>query len=435
MREVRTVIALAAAAALVVGCTSSPPPSDGDGGAPATDALGGLPAGLLVVSTETGDASIESGSGALVAGGGGTVATPDGASMFRATSTDGSTTVISTIDPRTGETGPSLPLRGRLGLAVASVSGRMVALVGAEPGAPTEVTPGLPVPRSTTPIVVADPSGASEPRRFDLDGNFEPEAFSVDDDRLFLLQYLPAEAPAVYRVVVLDLATGEVEPVAGRFKTPPQRMPGVRLAQVYDPARAQLYTLYSNRPGAYATGYASGGGSRRDWPEETFVHVLNLRRGWAYCAGLPDAMWDGTAREQALAPSPDSRALYVVDAQEGLVAVMDTRSLEVERTARVSLEAGGSSTAIAVSRDGATLYVASSSGTLTAIDADTLSAADRWATPIPVTGLGTSLDGRAVYAAGAGRLSALDAVTGAAIATVPTEGLGSVLALEPLPAA
>ena len=64
-----------------------------------------------------------------------------------------------------------------------------------------------------------------------------------------MIQYLPAETPAVYRVVVLELASGEVRPVRGRFKTPPQRMPGVRLGQVFDPITSQMYTLYSNRPG------------------------------------------------------------------------------------------------------------------------------------------------------------------------------------------
>ncbi len=47
----------------------------------------------------------------------------------------------------------------------------------------------------------------------------------------------------------------------GRFKTPPQRMPGVRLGQVFDPVTSQMYTLYSNRPGAYADAYEDTGGT------------------------------------------------------------------------------------------------------------------------------------------------------------------------------
>ena len=66
-----------------------------------------------------------------------------------------------------------------------------------------------PVPRASTTIVVADPSGGSPASRFRLAGNFEPEAFSTGGDALFLIQYLPALAPTVYRVTELDLRTAE----------------------------------------------------------------------------------------------------------------------------------------------------------------------------------------------------------------------------------
>ena len=88
------------------------------------------------------------------------------------------------------------------------------------------------MPRSRTSIVVADPTGAPQTRTFDLRGNFEPEAFSTDDRLLFMIQHLPAEAPTVYRVTVLDLKSGRVVPVFGPFKGPSERMPGIRLQQV-----------------------------------------------------------------------------------------------------------------------------------------------------------------------------------------------------------
>ena len=78
--------------------------------------------------------------------------------------------------------------------------------------------PGLPASRAETTIVVADPAGGVEPMRFRLHGNHEPEASSIDDERLFPIQYLPAETPAVYRVVVLELSSGEVRPVHGRVQ-------------------------------------------------------------------------------------------------------------------------------------------------------------------------------------------------------------------------
>ena len=182
-------------------------------------------------------------------------------------------------------------------------------------------------------------------RRYRLIGNFEPEAFSVDDSRLFLIQYLPAEAPTSYRVTFLDLGDGTVHPVFGRFKTPPERMPGIRLAQVFDPASEQLYTLYTNRAAEHShdPGRTSSYGER----EVSFVHVLNLRQGWAYCAGLPRALWGQPARAQAMAPSPDGRSLYIVDSMRGRIAVMDTKTLEItpiradrSRTARAGAHVG-----------------------------------------------------------------------------------------------
>ncbi len=429
---------------LATACTAEP---RGDGAPagedrPAQEIATEMP--VLLATTEVGDVAIDGASGALLAGGPGTVATPGGDTMYRASAVEGDT-VVSTLDPRTGATVTSTRLAGDLELAIASVSGHAVALVQPAPGAPSGSLPGLPVPRSITPIVVADPSGAASPARFRLEGNFEPEAFSIDDQRVYLIQYLPAEAPAVYRVTVLDTATGEVRPVTGRFKTPPERMPGVRLGQVYDPQTSQMYTLYSNQPGAYAQGYEHAGGTSHEWPEETFVHVLNLRKGWAYCAGVPKSMWGGTARDQSLAPSPDGRWLYIVDARRGTIAVMNTRTLEVERTARVDLasagDTGGSAstvpTSVAVSRDGDTLFVASGAapGTVTAIDINAMTFTERWPSPLPVSGLGLSLDGSALYVAGDGQIALFDLGTGRAGVTVPTPVTDPIIGVDPLPAA
>ncbi|HEX7247262.1 MAG TPA: hypothetical protein VF351_04080, partial [Actinomycetota bacterium] len=147
---------------------------------------------------------------------------------------------------------------------------------------------------------------------------------------------------------------------------------------------------------------------------------------------------------QSLAPSPDGRWLYIVDAREGTIAVMNTRTLEVERTAHVDLTAtsdggGGASTvrtSVAVSRDGATLFVASgtSPGTVTAIDVAGLTVADRWASPLPVSGLGLALDGSGLYVAGDGRIALFDLGTGEASVTVPTPVVDPIIGVDPLPA-
>jgi hypothetical protein len=432
--------ALAVTVAALAACTHDRAADPPDATGPAR-----TPGGVLIASTGSGDLAIDATSGALLAGGTGTVAAPDGNALYHAAN-DGRATSITSLDPRSGEIVGTQQVRGVFDVAVASVSGRAIALVEPVPG----TAPGVPVPRAETTIVVADPVGDGEAIRFLLDGNYEPEAFSIDDERLFLIQYLPAETPAVYRVVVLELASGEVRPVHGRFKTPPQRMPGVRLGQVFDPVTSQMYTLYSNRPGAYADAYedtggtnpyggaSHGGGSGASggyWPEETFVHVLNLRKGWAFCAGLPKVMWGGAASDQAIASSPDGRWLYVVDARQGLVAVMDTETLEVERTGRVDLGSVDGRTSVAMSHDGGTLFVASAGDDrpLFAIDTASLTLADRWTAPGPISGLGMSLDGTALFAAVGGRIDILDLGTGDAVASVPTPGLAPIVSLDPLP--
>jgi hypothetical protein len=292
---------------------------------------------------------------------------------------------------------------------------------------PDGVDPWTPVPRARTTIVVADPSGARPSRTYHLRGNYEPEAFSVEDSRLFLIQYLPAEAPAVYRVTTLDLADGDVYEVHGRFKTPPERMPGIRLRQVFDRTTSQLYTLYTTEP---RDGTQDYGGWSYGGREETFVHVLNLKRGWAYCAGLPRRFWGEPAAAQAIAPSPDGSELYIVDSMRGMVAVMNTQTLQIERMEKVDVSSlGGVRTSAQVSTDGRTLFVGSAvdGAAVFAIDTATLEVMDRWPMTGDVSGLGLSVDGLRLYVALDDGVAILDSTTGRELTAVPFQGVESIL--------
>jgi hypothetical protein len=293
---------------------------------------------------------------------------------------------------------------------VVSETGRAVALV--EP-LPNGWDSSVPVPRAHTTIVVADPNGRRPPVTYDLRGNYEPEAFSTDDHRLFLIQHLPAETPTVYRVTALDLQRGKVYPVFGPFKGPAERMPGIRLQQVLAPGDNQLYTLYSSAQ----PGYAPHEAPVTSDATVSFVHVLSLQKGWAHCVGLPKMLWDRPASEQALATSPNGRLLYVVNAALGVVSVMDTRTLTILRTERIGRTLEGiRSTSAVVSDDGASLYVGAA-GEVESIDTDSLSVADVWDTG-DVTGLGLSSDGRRLYVAVGGDVKVLDVGTGAELGTV-----------------
>jgi hypothetical protein len=394
------------------------------GGAVRPEPTGSSPASdVLLVDTDRGPIAISSGTGAVLSDGSGAVAGPDGSRLYAATS-DGTHTQLVTIEATTGAVASSIRMRGELDVRVASVSGKAVALMAPLPAG---VDPWTPVPRSRTTIVVADPAGSSEPHRYHLKGNFEPEAFSVEDSRLFLIQYLPAEAPAVYRVTVLDLRDGDVYGVHGRFKTAPERMPGIRLRQVFDAQTSQLYTLYTTKPRAYAQDYGSW--NHGDEPE-TFVHVLNLQKGWAYCAGLPKELWGQPAASQTMATSPDGKLLYIVDSTKGVVSVMDTHTLEILRTEHAALTSpDGVRTSAQVSADGRTLFVGSlgDGSMVDVIDTTTFAIEHHWTMAAMVLGLGLSDDGLRLYVGQREGVTILDALTGAELTAVPVLGVESIL--------
>jgi DNA-binding beta-propeller fold protein YncE len=406
-------VSLLVAAAACTGPTDRREPTDRSASSSPDD--------VLVLSAQDGTVIVGSSSGAVLSVGDGEVAAPDGSRLYATAWHEGST-VLEARDSTTGDVLSSRTLGGRLAVRAASLSGRGVALMRPLPAG---VDTSYALPRTHTTIVVTDPAGEGRTRRYRLRGNFEPEAFSVDDTRLFLIQYLPAEAPHAYRVTVLRLLNGLVEPVFGRFKTPPERMPGIRLAQVFDPTAEQLYTLYTNRAAEhFHDGWSDASYGDR---EVSFVHVLNLRQRWAYCAGLPRLLWGQPAKAQAMAPSPDGRFLYIVDSMRGLIAEMNTRSLEITRSARIDMGPfAHGRTSAGMSNDGKTLYVGVGRSEVSRIDVESLHLLGRWPVPGDVSGLALSEDGARLYAALGDGLAVLDTGTGHA-ATLSFGGIESIL--------
>ena len=398
----KLVVALSVAALGTAACTHET--GDGKPSQP-------VPRETLLLGTEAGPLVVEVPSGSLLFERPGAVASLGGSWLLSATPSAGST-VLQTFDGADAEPASAVRLAGTLDVRVVAESGGAVALM--DP-LPDGWDPEVPLPRSRTPIVVADPAGVMEPRTYDLRGNFEPEAFSTDDRRLFLIQHLPAEAPTVYRVTVLNLRTGRVVPVFGPFKGPAERMPGIRLQQVLSPNADQLYTLYSSaRPG-----YAPHHAPVPNGATVSFVHVLSLQDGWAHCVGLPEELWDRPASEQAMATSPNGRLLYIADPTLGLVTVMDTASLEI-RTYTIDLSVSGvRRTSAVVSGDGSSLFVATAGEHpgITRIDTDTFDVVRRWVTD-DVSGLGLSADGERLYVASDDRVEVMDATTGSDLAGV-----------------
>jgi hypothetical protein len=398
-RKLMSVLAVAALA--VAACTQAP-----------NDAANRpVPRETLLLSTQAGPLVVQIPSGSVLFDRPGTVASLGGSWLLSATPSAGST-LLETVDGADAEPASDVRLDGTLDVRVVSESGTAVALM--DP-LPDGWDPEVPLPRSRSAIVVADPTGVGQPRTYDLRGNYEPEAFSTDDRQLFMIQHLPAESPTVYRVTALDLKRGRVYPVFGPYKAPPERMPGIRLQQIISPNADQLYTLYSSARPGYAPHHAPV-------PNDatvSFVHVLSLQEGWAHCVGLPRELWDRPASEQAMATSSNGRLLYIVDATLGLVTVMDTASLEI-RTAPIDLAVPGvRHTSAVVSADGSALFVGTSgelSG-VTKIDTDTFEVVRTWETD-DMSGLGLSGDGERLYVAFDDRVEVMDATNGSELAGI-----------------
>jgi hypothetical protein len=397
-----------------VACTASAATND------AAPAFSG-PDELVYLATAHGPAALDMRNGRAVFRADGAVPRADWSALFTTTAeADG--TALHTLDPTTGADTGTVSLPGRLSIRAVAGDGSQVALM-APP--PPGSDPWIPMPRTKTRIVVADPSGDTEPETYRLTGNLEPEAFSNDGEFLFVIQYLPPASPSLYRVAALELEDGDVYPVLSRVKTWARRMPGTRLEQLLAPDQRQLYTLYSSQPAAYAEGYDETQAAAQG--PIAFVHVLNLDDQWAFCLPLPKRLWGAPAGEQAMAASPDGRRLFVVDPSRDTVAVIGAAKTKVLQTATVDLSTDDEAHATAaVSPDGSTLYVGTGEAVV-GLDAFTLEVRFRWPTQAPVQALATSVDGDVLYAAFADRIDVMDPSTGTVRGSIPVEG---ALAIE-----
>jgi len=407
--RLKLVMVISAVVFAAAACTGGASPTPDTGSSESS-----IPRETLLLGTDSGPLAIRVPAGSVLFDGAGAVAGPEGSLVFSASS-HGRSTVLKTIEGTTGEIVSTTRIPGDLDVRVVSGSGRGVALMAP---LPEGWDPSTPIPRSRTTIVVADPTGARGPRTYELDGNFEPEAFATDDRRLFMIQHLPAETPTVYRVTVLDLVRGRVKPVFGPFKSPPERMPGTRLQQVFAPDGDQLYTLYtSSHPG-----YAPHGAPVPSDASVSFVHVLSLANGWAHCVGLPRELWNQPASAQAMAASSDGTRLYIVDSVRGMVSVMDTETLEILRSETIDFgHSVVADTSAKLSADDGTLFVGTGGerSILYAIDTTTFHMTHRWPVSGDLSGLGLSVDGLRLYVALGDHVAVLDPTTGGELLAVP----------------
>jgi len=290
-----------------------------------------------------------------------------------------------------------------------------------------------PVGQLTTKIVVADPGGRRPARELALAGNFEPEAFSSGGDFLFVLEYLPANAPERYRVRRVVLDSGAVEPLLLRDKRvvpagAEEEMRGAGRQAVLAPDRTRLYTLYLHQGDHEHTRDLIAGRHAPDGrPVHAFVHVLSLTEGWAYCLDLPDPFGLHPAGTHALTISPDGRMLYVAETATGQIAVADTESLTVTRVTPVPGQPSGAGDAVlSFAPAGDVLYL-SAGNLVRRLDSTTLRVDGTWSQPAPVHGLAVSPAGRQVLIGQNDHITWLDAASGRTVGTVAAGGLARLV--------
>jgi hypothetical protein len=328
----------------------------------------------------------------------------DGTVLYTVTGTS-----LVRLDPAGGAPIRSSAIGGGWVPRVVSTDGRACAL------APTPAA-DHPAARARSPLLVVTEDGE---RRYDLAGVVEPDAFTRDGTGLFVLEWLPAQAPDHYRVRLLDLATGRMQPLLTRNKVPVPRgaeeeMRGEGRQAVLSADGQFLYTLYTHQPGHQHTrnllaGTRSG--------VHAFVHVLHLTERWAYCLDLPDPFGSGPPAGHALAA--DGQHIAVLDTASGSLAYAGAASLAIERVAKVPAGGGAASLILAPDRR---VFVGAGA-TVAVLDRGSDRVTGSWTLPATVRGLGLSGDRTRLYAGGADEVLWLDAAAGAVRGRMAVAGL------------
>lgn len=368
----------------------------GEGSRPAQDVFFLRSArGVTVVKAGAGAPSFE----------GPAVPSGDWSTVVRSSLGKGETT-LRAVNPRTGGQLWEQVVDGRQVVKLVSADGQRVVLASIRQ---IHFTYG----RSTTQLTFAGPAYET-PQVVTLEGNFEPEAFSKDGSTLFVISYLPARRPQSYQVRQLDIATGKVSDVYTPDAHLQTAMGGTARVQTAAPDGTRMYTLYTVRHG-----------------DETyaFIHVLALDEMWAHCIDLPQEFAQEAESGTALTLSPDGDRLFVANTSSGHVAEVDTRALQVVRSAPLDIPDLGS--AHALYNGGPTLYV-SSGAQLVTVDAGSLEQTGSSVLNHEIRGIQYAPGSGRVYLGFRDEIAVLDPETGEQIAAIDPPGVNHIGEFGPI---
>jgi outer membrane protein assembly factor BamB len=262
--------------------------------------------------------------------------------------------------------------------------------------------------RTRTQLLVVSETSS---RLIELAGNYEPEAFSTDGESLFVIKYMPARNPTRYQVRRLDVSTGTVHGVYTPHAELQRSMGGTARIQSASPDGKRLYTLYT--VGANEEAHA-------------FIHVLDLEEKWAHCIDLPDGFARANRRSTAIGVSSDGKSVYVADRSTGTLAEVNTVTLQVERsTVFGSMPAGK---AFVTSAPDGSVYIASGHS-LQAFDGDLV---DRWSSRLQARIVGIQATSDKVYVGSPTTLKDVDVDTGDVTSSVDPPGIERITSLGPV---
>jgi len=153
-----------------------------------------------------------------------------------------------------------------------------------------------------------------------VNGDFVFDALSNDGNNLYLIQKMTDASH--YQVRLYDVAAGSLMPqfVVDKREST-EPMNGIRGDSANDPTGSSVYTVYIRQGGP-------------------FIHALPLGQPFAWCVDLPSKAPNDIERQfhWALAVSRDGQTIYAANASLGTVAVMTAgEPPKVVRTAPVAL--------------------------------------------------------------------------------------------------
>lgn len=329
-------------------------------------------------------------------------------------------TVVRALDPTTLRERGAQSVKGSYALPAVdanpvpgglSANGSWLVLADAPPADSGQVIP------SGSRFAVVN-TGLKQPaRQFVLPGTFRYDAVDNAGASVYLLEY-PGASSATYRVRRFDLGSGTLDPTVIVDKgEPTDPMTGVRLQDVYSPDGYWHLGLYGRGNGT------------------SFLHALPMAANlpFAFCVDVPAKASDlMTQMSWSAAISANGSDLYL--ANEALdellqMALPPADQFDAPRVLRrsalaqaVAIRLPGiadvqakelPSRRLAISRDGKTLYLATTQGILV-IDTTTFNVRTRWLQTTPFSSLVLSPDG-AIFATtltGTARLDQVDAATG-----------------------